>query len=86
MYQVTAPDHSFVVVSEMPNGHYVEAFKIDQALALPKKARNMENLRNQIEQHLHRLHCQTGLNYRVIYEGNPEMAEAVLKAEQDCPF
>lgn len=83
---VTAPDRVYVVNSHLPNGRYFETFKIEQALPLPKRNRQIERLGNAIEQHLHDLHCKTGLKYSVIYEGNPEMAEAILKQEQECPF
>lgn len=83
---VTAPDWSYVVAVTLPDGRYHETFKIDQALPMPKRARQIELLGNSIDQHLHNLHCKTGFRYSVIYEGNPEMAEAILKQEQECPF
>lgn len=83
---VNQPDYSFVVVSKLPDGRLFEVFKIDQCLPMPKRNRQKDGIANQMAQHFNDLHLKTGLSYLVIYEGNPEMAEAVLKEHQECPF
>lgn len=83
---VNNPNHSFVIQITDAMSRHAGYMRIDQVVAGKYDARTVERVRNQVQDRLNELHLKTRCHYLVIYEGNPEMASAILAAEQDCPF
>lgn len=79
-------NRSFVVQRSNDKGHDLGCYQIDQFISPRDGARGEQRVRNQVERHLFHQWRKTGITHAVIYEGNPEMAAAVLKQANSCPF
>lgn len=84
--QKNQPNWSFIVQVSTQGGLHVRYVRIDQRVEAARRARSLERIRNQVKERLSLEASETGLVFHVIYEGNPEMATAVLEAEAACPF
>lgn len=80
------PNRSYVVQALYPDGRAWEAFRIDQKVPAPGGPRELDRIDNQVQEHLNNLHRKTGFGYEVVYTGSPEMATAVMDADENCPF
>lgn len=83
---VDQANRAFVVVMSDDSGKHRGAYIVSQYVAPRDGERGQQRIRNQVERHLYHQFRRTGLHHSVVYEGNPEMAEAILQAETDCPF
>ena len=79
-------NRSFVVVMSDDEGHHRGAYQIDQYCNPQGGERTEARIRNQVERHLFHQFRKSGLHHSIVYEGNPEMAAEILKAEWACPF
>lgn len=80
------PSLSFVVQKSDDSGRDLGVYIVDQAIDPRERNRSSLRVRNQMEQHLFHQWRKTGIHHAVIYEGNREMAEAIAKQAQECPF
>lgn len=77
-----APTWSFVVVVSDDNGRWIESYQVDQFVRNEDGQRGRDRVRNQVERHLYHQFRRTGNHHQVVYEGNPEMAAAILADSQ----
>ena len=79
-------NYSFIVQITTLRGHHYDYLRIDQNVGNRRHASNVQRVTNTVERHLDGLSKRNQMAYHVIYAGNPEMATAILEAENDCPF
>lgn len=79
-------NRSFVIQRSDEEGKDLGCYQINQFISPRDGARGQERVRNQVERHLFHQWRKTGITHSIIYEGNPEMAAAILQAETANPF
>lgn len=79
-------NRSFVIVRSTEQGKWLGAYQIDQFCSPRDGERGHTRIRNQVERHLFHQFRKTGEVHAIVYEGNPEMAAAILAQETACPF